>query len=118
MALETFTPPVQPSPGTSKKITPKILKAEFGDGYSQSSRNGHNHIRDEVSLSWDYLLRSEAEAIDAFFTARGGDQAFWYQPFLYQAPLKWTCETWDVKVAENGGWQVSATLIRNFTLET
>src|SRR5690606_29261995 len=44
-AIPTFDPPFAPSPGAQNKPEIKILQAEFGDGYSQPTPNGLNHIR-------------------------------------------------------------------------
>jgi phage-related protein len=91
MALATFAPPVDPSPGTDTSPEFKLKKAEFGDGYSQMTRDGLNHIRRVVSLRWDTLTQSQANNIENFILARGGDT-----PFLYalrgDTARQWTCE--------------------------
>lgn len=91
MPLNSFTPPVAPSPGTENTPEIRLKKAEFGDGYTQTSRDGLNHIRDVVSLKWDVLTEAQADTIEAFIRTQGGDT-----PFLYalrgDVVRQWTCE--------------------------
>jgi len=54
MTLQTFTPPIQPSVGATNKPKVKILKADFGDGYTQAAADGTNNIRAEFSLTWKF----------------------------------------------------------------
>lgn len=113
MPIPTFTPEVRPSPGTN--ITPEISlnKASFGDGYTQSSPKGLNHIRRVVSLTWKGLTLDQAYALDVFFTGRGG-----YLPFLYtvrgDTERKWTCAEWSMSDA--APFSFSATLKEEFSL--
>lgn len=118
MALLTFDPPVLPSPGTSNTPRLKLLKTEFGDGYSQITRDGLNHQRDVVELRWAFLTHIDANQITAFFEERGGDRAFWFRPSHYAAAKKWTCETWSDQINDQGFRTISATLEQSFTLET
>ncbi|WP_457796646.1 phage tail protein [Methylocystis sp. S23] len=96
MTLETFTPPIQPSIGASNKPKVKILKAEFGDGYGQASRDGLNHIRNEFSLTWEVLTPAQANTIEAFLIEHGGDVPFLWTAPGKSTPDKWTCEQWEV----------------------
>jgi phage-related protein len=114
MALDTFTPPVAPTLGTSNSPEVSIYKTSFGDGYTQSSPKGLNNIRQTLSLKWDVLTLDQAQKIEAFLVKQGG-----YSPFYYAAPLsgvtrKWTCEQWTVTYA--GPAKVTATFKENFSL--
>lgn len=115
MALQTFNPPVAPSPGTGIKRRMKILEAEFGDGYSQPTPDGLNHMRKELSLQWDTLTSAQMLLIDGFFEDHRGTDPFYYQPAGTAAPIKWTCKEWDAKL--DGTWSMSATLVQSFTNE-
>lgn len=114
MALLTFTPPIGPSPGTSHKPQLKILKAEFGDGYSQPTPDGINHIRRTVSLKWNALTYEQMEEIHAFFMRHKGTIAFYYRPFGERRSIKWTCEEFSSKT-DDGIWEYSAELVESFT---
>lgn len=90
MALPTFEPPVPPSPGTETTPKYKLRIANFGDGYTQATPDGLNHVRRTVRLRWDVLTVAQAEYIESFLIARGG-----YEPFLYalsdDETRQWIC---------------------------
>jgi phage-related protein len=94
MALDTFQPPVAPSPGTQKQYKPRLKQADFGDGYTQPTRDGLNHIRRVVPLKWTTLTETQAKAIEDFLIEKGGDT-----PFLYaltdDVTRQWRCEQWN-----------------------
>lgn len=115
--LPIFTPPVGPSPGTSFKPKIKVLEAEFGDGYSQPTPDGLNHIREVVELSWDGLTEWQMRDIIGFFVARKGSEAFYYTPAGFCEPLKWTCKEWS-RSLDDGVWRIKATFVQSFTALT
>lgn len=114
--LPLFDPPVLPSPGTSIGSKPKLRVAEFGEGYSQIVRDGLNHIKKDLSLTWDVLTNHQADDIVAFFEERGGDKPFWFKP-TNGSLMKWRCEEWTDKIADDGVRQITTTFIRSNTLE-
>lgn len=117
MPLPTFEPPVRPSPGTAHKPTVNLWKADFGDGYSQPTPKGINHIKKSVSLTWDVLTTEQMFEIVEFFEARGGNEAFYFDPFGERGMMKWTCEEWDHDT-EGGIWKVTAKLDQSNTNAT
>lgn len=116
MALPTFAPPVAPSPGT--KSTPRIslYEAEFGDGYSQSSPKGLNHIRSTVELNWEGLVYNEMHLIRTFFEDRAGYKSFYFQPAGYAAAVKWLCKEWNF--GSGAPYTFTAKLEQSFTNES
>lgn len=114
MALNTFSPVPAPSPGTEKKPKVKILKADFGDGYTQYARDGFNWIKEVITLQWDVLLPAQADAIEAFFVNQGGDIPFLYTISDESTVKQWTCDTWSIKRGDGGIRSASATLEQNF----
>ncbi|MBD9511637.1 phage tail protein [Ensifer sp. ENS10] len=116
MPLPTFNPPVGPSPGTSHKPTVSLWEAEFGDGYSQPTPKGINHIRKSTTLSWKTLTYDQMQEIKGFFERQQGNKVFYYRPFGEQFAVKWTCKEWS-SVTEGGIWQVDATLVQSFSNE-
>lgn len=116
MVLQTFNPPVGPSPGTRKARDMKILEAEFGDGYSQPTPDGSNHMRRTLSLTWDGLTEAQAGEITTFLSEHAGTEPFFYTPAGDTVPTKWTCSTWDEVI--EGVWKVSAEFKQSFTLAT
>lgn len=116
MALPTFNPSIRPSPGASHQRQVNILEAEFGDGYSQPTPNGLNHIRKGVTLRWKGLTLAQMQELDNFFTERGGTKAFHYKPHGMAVSSKWTCKEWAP--SDRGGvFEFTATLKQSFTAE-
>ncbi|ALN73583.1 phage tail protein [Aureimonas sp. AU20] len=109
MTLPTFIPPEPPVIGSTLKREIKLNKTQFGDGYSQATRDGLNHMRRVVSLRWEALDLDDAVAIDDFLAIQGGDR-----PFTYTAPgtsqaLVWTCEDWNMTQTSGGYASIDAT---------
>lgn len=117
MALPTFNPPVPPSETTVRSVKPKILETQFGDGYTQRTADGLNHIKREVRAVWLNVHALNADAIEAFLEARGG-----YEPFYWTAPdddtqRRWACKTWDRQFHPNKRRTLTATFTQDFSLE-
>lgn len=112
----TFNPPIGPSPGTSYSPEIKLLEASFGDGYTQATPNGINHIRDVLSLKWDGLTYEQMMEIWSFFIRHQGNQTFFYRPFGSDYHNKWTCKEFS-RSTEEGIWKINAKLIQSFTNE-
>lgn len=117
MAFPRFVPPINPQPGAKLSRTLTLLKASFGEGYTQTSPDGMNHIRKSWDLTWPVLTYDQAMSIDNFFQDLGG-----YQAFVYTVPgtaddLNWTCEQWDMTVNQGGTYQITARIVRSFNLD-
>jgi phage-related protein len=118
MALNTFTPPVAPSPGTNRKTKPKLLKADFGDGYAQTAADGVNWLKSTVTLTWDILLPTDATTIITFFRNQGGYTPFYYTLSDDSTANRWTCEEWSEERGQGGLRKVTATLTQYFGVLT
>lgn len=135
MSIPLFDPPVPPSEGTRKRYKPRILKAEFGDGYAQRTIDGINTMEIELQLTWEKLDPWDGDAIIAFFEARGGYEPFEYRPstdYGHLAPTgnelpwmggfdskpmaRWICEEWEEELDRNGFKTITATFIRDYGL--
>ena len=116
MPLLTFAPPMRPSPGTGRGVELSLNKTPFGDGYTQASPNGLNHVRRVINLKWDFLTLAEARQIDNFMIARGGFEPFYYTLNGETVARKWTCETWNV--TDDHPCKVTLTLKENFSTAT
>ena len=114
MTIPTFLPPTPPSPGGTRKPQVNVLRAEFGDGYSQARPKGLRHVRRVVTLRWDALSFAEVEAIEAFLTERAGWQAFAYRPFGFAETVRWTCSDWESEHVPP--WRLTATLMEDFSV--
>lgn len=117
MTLATFTPPFAPMPGTTDKPKVKILKAEFGDGYSQTAPDGLNNVKRVLSVAWDALTPTQITAMTGFFfTQASQGNPFYYTPSDETVPVKWTCEVWDDKRGQGGLRALTATFEQSFIL--
>ena len=116
MSLDTFYPPVAPSPGTSRKPELAILKAQFGDGYSQSTPDGINHKRQVYNLRWDVLTDGQADAIEGFLESKGGYRSFLYQHPGEPAPMQVTCEEWQREFAAANLCSFTAVFRQSFNM--
>jgi phage-related protein len=112
-ALNNFVPPVDPSPGTKTKPVLKLKAADFGDGYTQVTRDGLNWIRQVATLQWDLLLPAQAGVIEQFFIGQGGDTPFYYA-LRDDVIRKWTCKDWERD--RNNVGKISATFREDFSL--
>lgn len=118
MALRTFTPPIAPSPGTLVKPKYRVLKAQFGDGYQQTTRKGLGSQVREIQLSWETLLPVQADAIVTFFLDHAGDVPFYYTPSDDPAPIKWKVTTFDRRTTKGGLQTITATFEESSDPET
>jgi phage-related protein len=77
--MATFTTPVDFGAQLSKK--PRVLAAQFGDGYQQRLGDGINIAPEEWQLTFSTRTAAERDGILAFLNARNGIEAFdWTSP--------------------------------------
>jgi phage-related protein len=106
----TFSPPVHPDWGMERQFAPRVLKAQFGDGYAQRAADGINTNAVTIAATWTNLTTAEKDTIINFFTARKGHQSFYYQYVDETAPKVYVCEEWGYTHNDAGGYTVTATL--------
>lgn len=114
-ALDTW--PAVPGPSKADpETTVRVLEAQFGDGYTQTSEDGLNSISDSYSVDWSLLTKAELAMFVDFLKAHKGSM-----PFLWKSPLEsvvrqWKCKTWKA-TALGGGWHsLSCTFKESFDL--
>lgn len=90
----TLAAGTQVAPGTSFEVTPRVRRASFGDGYIQRSRDGINTMPKIYSVTIGPMTVANADTVEAFLTARGGVEAFFWQPPYAGSPLKWIATKW------------------------
>lgn len=116
MTLPVFIAPISPSAITDAPRL-NLAEVEFGDGYSQATAKGYNHIRRVLTLTWDYLEQDEKNDIEAFLKARKGYESFTWTPPGETLPIKWTCKEWQVQSLPASLYSMTATFAQSFTLE-
>ena len=92
MPLNTFEPPRPPSVEAARQETTyRVLRTDFGDGYSQRAADGLNSIQKEWTLEWANLTNEEADEIVNFFEGRLGADAFFWTPPKATVTQTWIC---------------------------
>lgn len=117
MALPIFTPPRALSQ-TNEAPEIKLNEFEYGEGYTELSPAGLNHIRRVETHTWRELLLLEAQEILGFLRSRGGFAPFWWTPPFEASAVKWTCKEWSSQKAPPNLVTVTATFRQSFSLET
>ncbi|MEL6960460.1 MAG: phage tail protein [Pseudomonadota bacterium] len=113
-----FVPPKPPSvrnAGVTKEV--EVRRVNFEGRYSQRSRTGPNALAASVRLSFANLTEAQRDVLDAFFEARGGTEAFRYQPPGLGTEKLWSCSEWGFAPERNKvNWSFTATLIQEFDI--
>lgn len=90
MALDTFTPPRNPTVGSSGDFQFRVQENKFEDS-SQRIPLGTNNMDDTENLTWDLLTFEEFVYIRDFLKSKKGSEAFYYQLPENSEPEKWIC---------------------------
>ena len=84
-----------PDFGAQRSSEPATRKVSFGDGYEQRLAFGLNQNPRSWSLTWSAKTNSVANAIEAFFDARQGQEAFDWIPITESTASKFVVESWN-----------------------
>lgn len=101
---------------TSKKVKPRVIWNEFGDGYSQRTADGINNTGAEWRVGWQGRIISDIDTLEAFFEARGGHEEFDWTPEREGSSKKFVCREWTRTFVANGNDSIRATLVEVFDL--
>ena len=71
-----FSSAVQPDKSLSRKNTPRVHLAQFGDGYEQRARKGLNSLTEVFAVSFENRTLQEANELVEFFDIVLGVTAF------------------------------------------
>ena len=117
----SFTPLY--APGSSRPTTPKVIKNEFADGYTQLVKDGINNNRRTWNLRLEALTPSEFQEIDEYLKTRGGSEAFTFQPPAYEGEDPDTgvtdsitvhCPSWQPTFLRGGHINLTMTFVERF----
>lgn len=109
--MSTFT--WTPTNGVRQKTTPRVRRIKFGDGYEQRTADGINTKSETWDLAFVGLTDAEADAIDAFLTARNAVEAFdWVTPA--GDAIKAVCDDWGRDFSQYDVNTISATFRRAY----
>ena len=105
--------------GPRKSIRASVLRANFGDGYSQRAGDGINVLVENWSIEWENLDSTEVAALETQLEgARGVDSITW-TPHGESTAKKFTVAQWEInpKVGSVGvAWIGSAVFRREYDL--
>ena len=71
-----FSAPVQPDKGFARSNAPRVLLANFGDGYEQRLADGINILDQTMTLSFTTRPKAEIDDLVAFFESLKGVDTF------------------------------------------
>lgn len=114
--LYTFSPTYHPDWGLERSFKPKVLKAQFGDGYAQRAGDGINSNPVSIKATWTNATTAEKNYLVNFFAARKGYQSFFYTYQDEGAALAYVCEEWTYTHNDSGGYTVTATLMQVYDI--
>ncbi len=113
MAIETF-PAILLSRGSGLETRVRTLSKSLGDGYVQVAADGINNQPRSYRAVFDTRAVAEIDQIVEFLAARGGVEAFLFDPPDAPAGLKWRCERWQQRWVSATHRSLTATFIEDF----
>ena len=84
-----------PDRGYTKTSKPRVLLAQFGDGYAQRATAGINNIVSEWNLTFSSRTITEANNILAFLVATGGVSYMDWTPPQEAVAVKVIASDWS-----------------------
>lgn len=109
MADLPFTPQF-PAPA---QHSPRVLKAQFGDGYEQRAADGINNIATEYDLQFTLTQADSATLLD-FFKGLAGVTKFTWQPPGAASAMLWVCDDWSESLRSRTVKTINAHIYRVF----
>ena len=109
-----FSSAVQPDKQLSRKNTPRVHLAQFGDGYEQRLQDGINSLKQEISVSFQTRPKAEIDDLVAFFESLGGVNKFemTIDDSNGNETIKVLCQQWSQTWAFDNFYSLSATFVR------
>ena len=108
---------IVPDKSMARSTTPKVLLANFGDGYEQRLANGINSLRENYSVSFKTRTKEEIDDIVGYFDSLKGVTAF---PFTIpdtngtgdETTIKVVCDNYSISYDYDNFYSCSATFRR------
>jgi phage-related protein len=96
------------TPNVQLQETPRLIVSAFGDGYKQVSPDGLHPIDRKLTLNWDDLAVSDAQALEDLFTASVGVPISFRAP-RETLPRRWLVTSWQRTSPSPDGDAMTAT---------
>lgn len=103
-----------PDKGFTRKTSPRVFKADFGDGYSQRVGNGINVLNETFSISFANRPKADIDQITNFLETKAGVTSF---DFTYaeggsETTIKVLCSDWSQSWAYDDYYNLQTKLER------
>ena len=106
----------KPDKSMTRSTKPKVLFAQFGDGYEQRLADGINTLEETFQVSFNTRTKEEIDDIVAFFENKAGVTAFTYtipdSNNSGETAIKVVCSTWNKTWAYGDYYSATATFKR------
>lgn len=89
MATPAFPLPDRISQSSTRHPKQRVLKAQYGDGYSQTVADGTNSMYDEWSLTLENLTKAEFDIFQAWYLTVGCTVRWTWKPFNSATTKTW-----------------------------
>lgn len=93
--------------GATGKVSPRVKKVAFGDGYEQRVMDGVNSDLRTYSVSFNGY-KPRMKEIQLFLTNHGGVRSFYWQAPDRSEPRLYVCEEWTDTYHNGRIWELSA----------
>ena len=103
-----------PDKGFTRKTSPRVFKADFGDGYSQRVGNGINVLNETFSINFANRPKADIDQITNFLETKAGVTSF---DFTYaeggsETTIKVLCSDWSQSWAYDDYYNLQTKLER------
>ena len=106
----------KPDKSMTRSTKPKVLFAQFGDGYEQRLADGINTLEETFQVSFNTRTKEEIDDIVAFFENKAGVTAFTYtipdSNNSGETAIKVVCSTWNKTWVYGDYYSATATFKR------
>lgn len=109
--------PIEPNLAfvSNKTVEPKVLRTDFGDGYSQRAADGINDIREGWSWEYPNMNKTTYDTLEAFLRLVGGHTAVdWTAPD--GIARKFSVKRYSATPVGNQGGRISIEVEQEFDL--
>lgn len=104
----------KPSKSFTTSTKPRIIKSQFGDGYSQRYVDGINSVVKEWSVAFNSNDLNTAAQIEDFFEARKGVEGFLWTPPGDTKSYSVICTEWSRTYDSHISASISARFVQIF----
>ena len=103
-----------PDKGFTRKSTPRVYSAQFGDGYSQRVGNGINPLDEVFSLNFANRTKADIDQITNFLETKAGITSFnfTYSESGGETTIKVLCPDWSQSWAYDDYYDLQTKLVR------